>query len=152
MHKIDFKKIILAGLAVNIASFVFPFLSYKFFSWIFELEPTYIWKWTPSISLWSMTANWLLILFVVNTLIAIFLAFLYAVFFQSIPSSGIKKGIIFGLLLFPIAVIMPMFSIYILVNVAPYAVVYFTLEGLLEFIIYGGIISLIYKKENNEKY
>lgn len=143
------KRIIIAGLAVNIISFaIFPlFFSTPLFGWVFNLEPTTIWKWTPQISLTSMPAGWLLFLFSVNTVLAMFIAFLYAVLFRVIPGTGVKKGLVFGLLMYPMSVLIPMFSWYVMMNVAGLAVLYFTLEQFIEILVYGAVIGIMYKEK-----
>jgi hypothetical protein len=124
MNNLNIKRILLAGLAVDFISFfIFPlFFSNPLFGWVFKLEPINIWKWTPQISLTSMPTDWLMFLFSVNTVLAIFIAFLYAVLFKAIPGTGIKKGLIFGLLMYPMSVLVPMFSWYVMMRVAGQAV------------------------------
>jgi len=143
------KRIIIAGLAVNVISFlIFPlFFSTSLFGWVFNLEPTNIWKWTPQMSLTSMPAGWLIFLFSVNTALAVFIAFLYAILFKAIPCTGIKKGLVFGLLMYPIGVLIPMFSWYVMMNVAGQTILYFTLEQLIEILVYGAVIGVIYKEK-----
>lgn len=147
----NFKRVVLAGLAVDLLSFVIALPSYKLFGWVFELEPSNVWKWTPAspaaIPFASLSFGQWLFLIVVNTALAIFIAFLYALLYQSIPGTGIVKGLMFGLLWFPMSVLIPMFSVYFLMNVATGAIIYLTVEGLFEFLIYGTVISLIYKIE-----
>jgi len=141
------KKVILAGLVVDILSLVVALPSYYLFGWVFELEPASIWKWTPQTPLGSMSAGWLIFIIATNTALAIFFAFLYAVLFKAIPGTGIGKGLMFALLLYPVGVLVPMFSIYVLLNIAAGAVVYFTLQGLAEFLIYGAAVALVYKEK-----
>lgn len=144
----NFKRIILAGLAVDIISFlIFPiFFSNALFGWVFKLEPTNIWKWTPEIPFTSMPAGYLTFFILANTILAIFIAFLYAVLYKSIPGTGINKGLMFGLLMFPIAVLIPMFSIWAMFQIEGVTVLLFTAEQLIEILIYGTVIALIYKE------
>jgi hypothetical protein len=141
------KKVILAGLVVDILSFVVAVPSYHLFGSVFELEPASIWKWTPQMPLGSISAGWLIFIVTVNTALAIFFAFLYALLFRAIPGTGIRKGLMFALLLYPVGVLVPVFSIYVLVNIAAGAAVYFTLQGLVEFLIYGAAVALVYKEK-----
>jgi len=76
-----------------------------------------------------------------------FIAFLYAVLFKAIPGTGVKKGLLFGLLMYPMSVLIPMFSWYVMMNVAGQAVLCFTLEQLIEILVYGAVISIIYKEK-----
>jgi predicted neutral ceramidase superfamily lipid hydrolase len=149
----NFKRIIIAGLAIDAVSFlIFPlFFSRPLFGWIFELEPTSIWKWTPHVSLTSMPITWLTFFILANTILAIFIVFLYAVLYKAIPGTGIKKGLTFGLLMYPMSVLIPMFSIWAMFRVAEEAVLLFTLEQLIEILVYGAIIGLIYKERLSPK-
>lgn len=128
----NFKKIILAGLVIDLISFlIFPlFFSNSLFGWVFQLEPTNIWKWTPQLLFVSMPTSYLLFFILTNTLLAIFIAFLYAVLYKAIPGIGIKKGLIFGLLMSPMSVLVPMFSIWAMFRVPDIAVFLFTIEQL----------------------
>ena len=129
---------------MSIAGFIGP-LSYKLFDWIFKLEPAYIWKWTPAVPISSFSGGWIIFILIADIILATFFAFLYAVLYNSIPGQGIKKGLVFGLLMWPLGVVIPLISMYMLINIASGAVVYFLLEGLFEWLLYGAIISLIYK-------
>ncbi|MBI2097223.1 MAG: hypothetical protein HYT40_03715 [Candidatus Sungbacteria bacterium] len=146
----NIKRIIIAGLALDIVSFI-GIPSYKLFGWVFALEPSSIWKWTPSsgttIPFASLSFSEWLFLLLVNTALAVFIAFLYALFYKSIPGNGIKKGLAFGLLIYPIGVIIPLFSVYYLMNVAVGALIYLASQGLFEFLLYGVVISLIYREK-----
>lgn len=98
-------------------------------------------------SLTSMPAGWLIFLFSVNTALAVFIALLYAILFKAILGTGIKKGLVFGLLMYPMSVFIPMFSWYVMMNVAGQAVLYFILEQLIEILVYGAVIGAIYKEK-----
>lgn len=148
----NFKRIILAGLAVDAISFlIFPlFFSNALFGLVFQLEPTNIWKWTPQVPFVSMPTSYLLFFILTNTLLAIFIAFLYAVLYKAIPGTGIKKGLLFGLLISPMSVLIPMFSIWAMFRVPNITVLLFTIEQLIEILAYGVIIGLIYKPKEYE--
>lgn len=92
-----------------------------------------------------MPAGYLFFFILANTILAIFIAFLYAVLYKSIPGIGIKKGLMFGLLMFPMGVLIPMFSIWAMFRVADITVLLFTLEQLIEILIYGAVIGAIYR-------
>lgn len=145
----NIKKIIVAGLFIDVISFlIFPlFFSNSLFGWVFRLEPTNIWKWTPQVSFTSMPTSYLTFFILANTVLAIFIAFLYAILYKSIPSTGIKKGLMFGLLMFPMSVLIPMFSMWAMFRIAGMTILLFTLEQLIEILIYGAVIGIIYKEK-----
>jgi|Deesub1362A_J573_1020465.scaffolds.fasta_scaffold09780_3 hypothetical protein len=142
----NIKKILIAGIVINFVSFIIGGGSYHLFSWIFLLEPKDIWKWDPGTPLTSMPISWLIFLLIGNLTLAIIVALVYAILYQGIPGQGIKKGLMFGFLMWLVGVLAPMFSMYILLKVASEVVIYFTLQGLCEYLIYGAIISIIYKE------
>lgn len=143
----NIKKAIITGLVINILSFFVATPSYKLFSFIFQLEPKNIWRWRPDIPLSSMPMSWWLLLIIGNTILAFLVVLAYVVFYKGIPGQGVKKGLIFGMVLWPISVLVPMFSMYVMLNIAQGAIIYFSLQGLFEYLIYGTVISLIYKEE-----
>jgi predicted neutral ceramidase superfamily lipid hydrolase len=98
-----------------------------------------------------MPITWLTFFILANTILAIFIVFLYAVLYKAIPGTGIKKGLTFGLLMYPMSVLIPMFSIWAMFRVAEEAVLLFTLEQLIEILVYGAIIGLIYKERLSPK-
>lgn len=142
----SFKRIILAGLAVDAISFlIFPlFFSNALFGWVFRLEPTNIWKWTPEIPFTAMPVGYLVFFVLANTVLAVFIAFLYALLHKTIPGTGVKKGLMFGLLLSPIGVFIPMFSIWAMFRVAGVTVLLFTAEQFIEILVYGAVVAAIY--------
>ncbi len=149
MSNLNIKKIILAGLAIDAISFlIFPlFFSNSLFGWVFQIEPTSIWKWTPQVPFTSMPVSYLAFFILANTILAIFIAFLYAILYKSIPGIGIKKGLMFGLLMFPMSVLIPMFSMWAMFRVAGVTILLFIFEQLIEILIYGAVISFIYKEK-----
>lgn len=147
----NIKKVIIAGLAIDVISFfIFPlFFSNSLFGWVFRLEPTNIWKWTPQVPFTSMPVSYLLFFILANTTLAIFIAFLYAVLYKAIPGTGIKKGIMFGLLMSPMSVLIPMFSMWAMFRVPGVTILLFTIEQLVEVLVYGAVIALIYKEKES---
>lgn len=95
-----------------------------------------------------MPLTWLVFLLLGNLALAIILALVYTILYKGIPGRGIKKGLVFGFLLWPIGVLIPMFSMYVLLRIAGGAIIYFTIQGLVEYLIYGVIISTIYKNDD----
>ena len=79
-----------------------------------------------------------------NTLLAVVVALVYAVLFEGIPGRGVRKGLAFGLVVWLVGVLPATFTMYILVNISGWAVLYFTLQGLAEYLAYGAIIAAIY--------
>ncbi|MBI4722346.1 MAG: hypothetical protein HY769_05000 [Candidatus Stahlbacteria bacterium] len=143
-RNINIKRVLIAGIVANLMSFIVGGGGYLLFGWVFQLEPQNIWKWTPGTTI-SMSLNWWIFLILGNTVLAIALALVYAILFNGIPGQGVKKGMTFGFLVWIVGVLPAMFSMYVLVKIATGALFYFATQGLLEYLIYGAVISLIYK-------
>lgn len=146
MKNIDFKRVLLAGIAINFVSYLAGGGSYFFFRWIFELEPRNIWKWTPGTTL-DMSPKWWISLLIINTLLAVIFALVFAILYRGIPGRGLQKGFAFGFLVWLVGVVPPVLTWYFLVNISPGALVYFTIQGLFEWLVYGIVISAIYKEK-----
>lgn len=144
MKNINFTRVVLAGIAINFVSFLVGSGSYLLFKGVFELEPSYIWKWTPAMGLNIPVSWWSLLL--MNIVLAIVFAWVFAVLYKGIPGRGLQKGLVFGLFAWLIGVIPPMVTLYLMTYIAPGALLYFTFQGLFEWLVYGIVISAIYKE------
>jgi hypothetical protein len=145
MWQMNYRKITAASFVIAVAGIVVPLCSMNLFSWLFELPPTEIWKWTPMMPLSSFSIEWWIILFLGNFLLAFSVVFLYALFYRSIPGTGIRKGLMMGLLLYPLGILFPAFNLYELTTLNMTVLLYLLLEGFAEFLFYGAIAGLIYK-------
>lgn len=143
----NLKKIILAGVVINILSFLIGGGSYFLFGRIFELEPTSIWKWTPTQG-FNMPAQWWLILFLLNIVLAVIFAFVFALIEKGLPGKGIQKGLGFGIIVWIVGPIPSLITMYLMMNIATGALIYFALQSLFEWLVYGMVISLVYKVKN----
>ena len=65
----------------------------------------------------------------------ILLAFVYAIIKTGVPGIGAKKGFIFGLLAFLIAVVPGSLSTYLLINLPTSLIIYWALENLVIYLI-----------------
>lgn len=148
MGNINFRRVVLAGIAINFVSFLVGGGSYFLFGWIFKLEPTSIWKWTPNMGL-NIPVSWP-ILFLMNIVLAIAFAWVFAVLYKGIPGKGAWKGLLFGFFAWIIGVVPAMATLYLMTNIAPIALFYFTAQGLFEWLVYGTVISVIYKENTTQ--
>lgn len=143
----NYKRIFWAGVAINFVSFPVGGGSYFLFRSVFELEPVNVWKWTPAMGL-AIPVSWVTLL-ILNIILAFVFSWVYAVLEKGLPGKGIQKGLVFGIFSWLIGVIPPMLTLYLVTVIAPGALWYFTFQGFFEWLIYGLIISLIYKPKEN---
>lgn len=146
MKSINKTKVLLAGLAIFLISFLVGGGSYFLFKGVFELEPSYIWKWTP-VQGFNMPTQWWIILFLLNIILAIAFAFIYALIEKGLPGKGIQKGLSFGLIVWIVGPIPALVTMYLMLNIAPGALGYFALQSLFEWLVYGVILAAIYQGE-----
>lgn len=146
MKTINYSKIIWAGVAINFVSFLVGGGSYLLFGGVFELAPTSVWKWTPAMGL-NIPVSWPTLL-LLNIVLALVFAWVFALLYKGIPGRGVTKGLVFGALAWLIGVLPPMTTLYLMTNIAPGALVYFTVQGLVEWLVYGAIIAAIYKPKD----
>lgn len=146
MKSINITKVLRAGLAIFFISFFIGGGSYFLFGWVFNLEPIAIWKWTPAQG-FDMPIGWWVILFLLNIILAIAFAFIYALIEKGLPGKGIQKGLGFGIIIWIVGPIPALVTMYLMMNIANGALIYFTLQSLFEWLVYGTVISLIYKEK-----
>lgn len=147
MKSVNRVKALRAGLAIFCISFLVGGGSYFLFGWVFDLKPNTIWKWTPAQG-FDMPAEWWIVLFLLNIILAIAFAFIYALFEKELPGKGIQKGLSFGVIVWIVGPIPALATMYLMMNIAVGALVYFTLQSLFEWLVYGMVISLMYRTNN----
>lgn len=145
MKNINFAKVIWAGVAINFLSFIVGGGSYLLFGGVFKLPPIDIWKWTPTMG-FNIPVSWPVLL-LLNIVLALVFAWVFAVLYKGIPGEGVRKGLNFGLLAWLIGVLPPMTTLFLMTNIAPLALLYFTIQGLVEWVVYGAVIAVIYREK-----
>jgi len=145
MKNINITKVLLAGCTIFFISFLVGGGSYFLFSWVFDLEPHTIWKWTPTQG-FNMSVEWWIILFLLNIILAIAFAFIYALIEKGLPGKGIRKGLNFGIIVWIVGPIPALVTMYLMMNIATGALMYFIFQSLFEWLVYGTVISAIYKE------
>lgn len=146
MKSMNITKVLFAGLAIFLISFLIGGGSYFLFGRVFELEPISIWKWTPAQG-FNMPVQWWILLLLLNIVLAVIFAFVFALIQKGLPGKGIQKGLWFGIMVWIVGPIPSLITIYLMMNIAAGALIYFTLQSLSEWLVYGTIISLIYKEK-----
>ncbi len=135
----DIKKIIIAGVLTTIISTILDFLTCGgFFNWVYQLEPTNVWK-----PMTGMTGSWFALVFLGGLFFNFILAWVYMLLYKAIPGDGIKKGFNFGILVWLVGISPGLFAIYMTMTVATIVIVYWWLFGFIQLLIFGGIIAMI---------
>lgn len=131
-------RIIIAGVAVSVFNAVIGGLTCGWlFSWVYEIEPTNIWK-----QMDAPPVMYYVLAVVLNTV----LAFVYALLSRGIPGKNklIIKGLVFGLCVWAVGILPGMLSTYMFMTIALTVVIYWTVLGLVVMPLMGLIIAAIY--------
>jgi hypothetical protein len=78
------------------------------------------------------------------------LAVIYAVIHPSLPGQGWRRGISYGLIVWGLRVVMWAFSTYMMTDMAPILIAITVVTGLIEVLILGIVIAVIYKARRNQ--
>ncbi|EKD52207.1 MAG: putative membrane protein [uncultured bacterium] len=130
-------RILLAGLAVMIFNAVFGMITCgHFFSWVYQLEPTNIWK--------PMDGPPGAFFMVASLVLSIILAVVYTIIKNGLPGKCVYcKGAFFGLCVWAVGMLPGMLATYAFMTVAPTVVVYWLIIGLIKTPLNGIIIATI---------
>jgi len=139
--KLKVKRVIAAGIAATIVSFIWGFLTCGWlFNWVYTLEPTNVWKPMEPLETWIAWMN------VGGLILNIILAGVFAYIYKGIPGTKIRKGLCFGLMVWLVATLPGMFSTYMMMTVNTTVVTYWIINALIEYLLLGVVIAAIYKE------
>jgi len=136
-------KIILSTIILWIIGTAFTFLTCGWlFTWIYEIPPV-IWHpidqmMSTSNLIWSNLAG-LLSSFI---FVAVFM-----VFYKGIPGEGIKKGLIYGFLIWLVGTLSGMMSMPLYMTIAPAVVAYWIVQAFVYNLIAGAVVGKLLKKK-----
>ncbi len=134
---------ILAGMAANIASFFVGGGGYVLAGRHFTSESTLILPLSPA-TFFEMSLGWWTYLIMGNTVLAICVGIAYAILYHGIPGRGVRKGLAFGFIWWVIGILPVTFTIDVLTFINGAAILYITIQALIESLTYGAIIAVIY--------
>ena len=137
----NIKKLLIATVAMWIIGTIFGMLTCGWlFNWVYELPPN-IWQ-SNEVMMENLTLMNLLGFFRYFAFALVF-AFLH----KGIPESGIKKGIIYGILIWLVGSFAGMFTMPLYMTISTTVVVYWMAQALVLNLINGAIVGKIYKEE-----
>jgi len=107
------------------------------FKWVYDLEPTYVWK--------SMSCPPGSDFFLGSFLLDLLFVLVYVLMAEGIPGKGaVTKGMTYGIFIFATGILPGMFATYTFTNISPVVVMYWTFLGLAKVSILGAIAASIY--------
>lgn len=137
----NIKRIIISGVVIWIVGTVSGILTCGWlFNWVYLLPPN-IWK-SPEM---MMSPGNLIGANLAGLTRAIVFALVYALLFKGIPGKSIKKGIVFGILVWLVGELTGIASMPFFMTIATTVVVYWIIQAFVMGIINGAIVGAIYK-------
>jgi|WetSurMetagenome_2_1015567.scaffolds.fasta_scaffold790597_2 hypothetical protein len=135
-----FLRIITAAVAITAFGAIVGMLTCGgFFSSMYKIEPTNVWK--------PMTGPPGAAYYIGALIINLIFTIVYAMFRNGIPGKSIAaKGLLFGLCVWAVGELPGMFYTYIFMTVAPQVLIYWTIMGMITTPISGIIAAAIYGK------
>ena len=116
------------------------------FRWVYFIDPSVIYN----TGLLNFSFQWASLAVLGNFIFAAVFVMIYSIIHSSIKAKGIKKGLIFGLLLWIMGSFL--FFLRVSINLKPFVVfLYWTINDFFVFLICGVIISLIYEKKDKRQ-
>jgi len=130
-------KILLAGVVVTIFNMVVGMITCGgIFSWVYNLEPTNVWK--------PMNGGPGVKFMLASLVLSVVLAFVYALINKGIPGKNkFVKGAVFGLCVWAVGMLPGMLATHVFMTVATTVIVYWTILGLIKTPLEGMIIAAI---------
>ncbi|MBU1625796.1 hypothetical protein KKB18_00325 [bacterium] len=139
----NWRKIIICGVLVWIVNFLIGWVTCGcLFNWVYELPPD-IWK-DPETMKSGVT---LMGLFLTGILSALIFAGVFAFIYKGIPGTGIKKGVIYGFIVWLVGALSGIASMGFFMTIATTVLIYWIVQALVMNIINGAVIGAIYKEK-----
>lgn len=140
-------KIILSGILIWIVGTIWSALTCGWlFNWVYTIEPV-IWKAPAEM----FTTTNLILSNVFGILIAIIFTAVYAFLYQSLPYKGVKKGLVYGFIIWLVSAFSGMLTMPFYMTISWIVIVYWILNALVANLIFGAIVGAVYKEKTKKK-
>ncbi|MBW2993248.1 hypothetical protein KY317_01605 [Candidatus Woesearchaeota archaeon] len=137
----NIKRILFASLIIWIVSNAYSWLTCGWlFNWVYDLPPNI---WQPD-EVIAANIIWIAALMILTSVIFVSL---FALLHKSIPGKGIKKGLVYGFLIWLLVVPSGMITLPFYMKIAKGVVIYWAIGYLVLFLLNGAIVGAVYKKE-----
>lgn len=138
----NWKRFILSAILIWIVGSVMAMLTCGWlFNWVYEIPPR-IWVDPETImSTPNMVGS-----YAGGLIISILFVLVYAVLYKGIPGKGVKKGLMYGFLVWLVGAVSGLLTSPFYMTISVIVVVYWIAQALVVNLINGAIIGAIYKK------
>lgn len=138
----NIKRVLISGGIIWVVDTLFGWLTCGWlFNWVYTLPPN-IWK-EPTV---IMSAGNVIGANIVGIGKAIIFALVYALLYKGIPGERVKKGMIFGVIVWLVGALSGIASMPFYMTIAVTVVVYWIVQALVINLIDGAIVGVIYKE------
>lgn len=136
------KRILLSGLVVWLVNSVWGAVTCGWlFNWVYKIQPV-IWKTNEAIMAPSNAVG----MHVGGLIAALLFAYVYALLYKSIPGQGVKKGMMYGVLVWLVGALPGIGMMPFYMTIAPTVVVYMIINVLVGSVLIGAVVGWIYKR------
>lgn len=125
---------ILAGLVILVIGLIFGSLTAN----MYRMSPQIMWK--------PMGQNFFVQVIIYDLIVGIILAYVYSILKNSVPGSGIVKGLIFGLLVWLVGSVPGLGITYLTMNIRNKLIFTWLVNNLINYCLAGAVIQQIDEK------
>ncbi|MDY6965044.1 MAG: hypothetical protein SVM80_03620 [Halobacteriota archaeon] len=137
----DVRKGLISGVVAGISLF--------FIGWLMEaftMESLFLPYYEATPELWNPIGTTVAFEGVVVALVVgILMGAIYTIFYRAIPSGGVFKGLIFGLMFFLISDVPSFFNLQLLIPIPDEVIMYWFLKDLISFLVSGTVLAMVYE-------
>ena len=133
------KKIIIGGLLAFVVIVLLGMIFGALSAEMYKLSPKLLWK--------PMDGNWFTEMIIFDLVTALILAYVYSMVKGTLPgTTGLMKGISFGLIVFAVGPFLGLTMTYLTMAVRTKLIAVWALNGLLNYVLSGIVFELVDKK------
>jgi len=137
----NIKKVLASTVAIWIFGILYTYLTCAWlFSWVYEIEPVVSKDPASMMLLPNLIGSNLS-----GLLIAFIFASVFAILYNGIPQEGVKKGLMYGFLVWLVGGLSGVITMPFYMNIAPALIFYWVVNFLVGSLIMGLIVGAIYK-------
>jgi hypothetical protein len=137
----NLKKVFLAAVVIFVVSAAFGWLTCGWlFNWVYKIPPN-IWK-DPTV---MMSTGNMIGSSLIGLVVSILFALVFALLYKGIPGTGVKKGMIYGILVWLVGAVTGVASMPFYMTIATTVVIYWLIQALVLNLINGALVGAIYK-------
>jgi hypothetical protein len=137
----NYKKLFITAIILAVVSSLFNWLTCGWlFNWVYLLEPLSVWKVVD-----VQSTTFLITSLVSSFILMAILTGVYEEIRKGISCNGITKGLCFGTMVWLVGILPGMWGTYVFQSMNTTVVIYWLIQGLVKYLIFGAIIAYMYE-------